>query len=239
MLTSALQRLLVAVVDVFYGVSGRLGLARSLGRFALMAVVLTVLILLPLRPSPQTAEWVSIVLIALGAAVAIGALTLLRRLLARLIALDGDTISLLAGRVVIAVPLVGDNVRVFEGSLRLVRRAGVALPALVFFVFWALVYMLIWSQQPGACPADPAVGCSGAFWGAVGDPSFGDFVYMSVNMAFANPVPDLIAHAQAAKAAATLEVLSGIGLATLYASSFFGLRGEQGGEPAEPIEPVG
>ena len=130
MLTRALQRLLVAVVDVFYGVSGRFGLARSFGRFAVMAIVLTVLILLPLRPSPQTAEWISIVLIALGLAVAIGALTVLRRLLAQLIALDGDAISLFGGRVAIAVPLVSENVRVFEGSLRLVRRAGVALPAL-------------------------------------------------------------------------------------------------------------
>jgi hypothetical protein len=226
MMVRIFERLLTGVVDACYGVSGRLGFARKLGRFALMASILAALILLPWRPSPQTATWVSVVLIGLGLAIAIGALTALRRVLARLVALDGDTISLLGGRIELAVPIVGTNVRAVEGSLQLVRRAGVALPALVFFIFWALVYMLIWSRSPAACAADPAVACGGAFWGAGADPSFGDFVYLSVNMAFANPVPDLMARSQVAKAAATLEVLTGIGLATLYASSFFGLRGE-------------
>lgn len=227
MVVRAIERLLTAIVNAYYGVSARLGFARKLERFAVMAGLLTVLILLPLRPAPDTATWVSVILIGAGLAIAIGALTVLRQLLSRLVALDGDTVSLLGGRVTLPVPIIGDNVRIVEGSLQLVRRAGVALPALIFFVFWALVYMLIWSRDPAACAADPALACDGAFWGTGSHPSLGDFVYLSVNMAFANPVPDLIAQSQLAKAAATLEVLTGIGLATLYAGSFFGLRDEQ------------
>jgi hypothetical protein len=54
-------------------------------------------------------------------------------------------------------------------------------------------------------------------------------------MAFANPAPDLIAHTRAGHTAATIEVLSGVGLVTLYAGAFFGLaatRGAQAGAAA-------
>jgi hypothetical protein len=104
------------------------------------------------------------------------------------------------------------------------------MPALVFFCVWAVVYMLIWAHSPTACPADPAHPCDGAFLGAGAHPTFGDFLYYSVNMAFANPAPDLIAHTRVAHTAATIEVLSGIGLVTLYAGAFFGLAAAQGAE---------
>jgi hypothetical protein len=57
-------------------------------------------------------------------------------------------------------------------------------------------------------------------------------------MAFANPAPDFIAHSRLAHTAATIEVLTGIGLVTLYAGSFFGIGRhgdvvtDEAGEPA-------
>jgi hypothetical protein len=57
-------------------------------------------------------------------------------------------------------------------------------------------------------------------------------------MAFANPAPDLVAHSRLAHTAATIEVLTGIGLVTLYAGSFFGIGrradivADESGEPA-------
>ena len=118
------------------------------------------------------------------------------------------------------------------------RRAGIALPALLFFCGWALVYMLIWAHSPEACSLDLSKPCGGAFQGAGHNPTFGDFLYFATNMAFANPAPDFVAHSRLAHAAATIEVLTGIGLVTLYAGSFFGIgRGadvgaEERGAPA-------
>ena len=94
---------------------------------------------------------------------------------------------------------------------------------MLFFCGWALVYMLVWAHSPGACSLDLSRPCHGAFQGAGHDPTFGDFLYFSTNMAFANPAPDFVAHSRLAHTAATIEVLSGIGLVTLYAGAFFGI----------------
>jgi uncharacterized SAM-binding protein YcdF (DUF218 family) len=137
----------------------------------------------------------------------------------------------------VPVPRLERELRAFEGAMALLRRTGIALPALLFFCAWAFIYMLIWAHDPAACPADPAHPCSGAaFLGAGRHPTFGDFLYYSANMAFANPAPDLIAHTRVAHTAATVEVLSGVGLVTLYAAAFFGL-GQARSEPAQPAAP--
>ena len=131
----------------------------------------------------------------------------------------------------------------------LLNRLGSAFPmsldtalALVFFCLWAIVYLFIWAHDPAACPADTAHPCAGAFLGAGRHPTFGDFLYYSVNMAFANPAPDLIAHTRAGHTAATIEVLSGVGLVTLYAGAFFGLGAvqarERDAEPTATIPPA-
>src|SRR5439155_21008082 len=86
-----------------------------------------------------------------------------------------------ARRYQVEVPSLGREVRAFEGVLAVLRRAGLALPALLFFCIWAVVYLLIWSHDPAACPADPAHPCAGAFLGAGDHPTFGDFLYYSVN----------------------------------------------------------
>ena len=122
--------------------------------------------------------------------------------------------------------------------MALLRRTGLALPALLFFCLWAVVYLLIWAHAPAACPADPGLRCAGAFLGAGEHPTFGDFLYYSVNMAFANPAPDFIANTRVGHTAATIEVLSGVGLVTLYAGAFFGLGAGRGTAPKRDAEPT-
>jgi hypothetical protein len=95
------------------------------------------------------------------------------------------------------------------------------------FVFWTLLYITVWAWDPGICPADPAVACSAAFSGIGAAPIFGDFLYFSVNMSFANPVPDILANSRLAHTLVTIEVISGISLATFYAGTFFGLGGQK------------
>ncbi len=206
-----------------------------LRRFALLLITLTALLLLPLHLSPHAARVVAAVLIGLVLVVAVTAATGFRRVLDRFV--TGDDVVLRGGRR-IAVPTLGRQVRAFEGLAAILRRTGLALPALLFFCGWALVYMLIWAHSPESCPADPAQPCAGAFQGLSANPTFGDFLYFAANMAFANPVPDIIARSRLAHTAATIEVLSGIGLVTLYAGSFFGIGrsgdivSDEGGAPA-------
>jgi hypothetical protein len=134
-----------------------------------------------------------------------------------------DHLSLLGGRVKVALPSLDRELRTFEAWMGLVRRLGLALPALVFFCVWAFVYALLWAYSPQACSLDLTRPCHGAFQGAGSSPTFGDFLYMAVNLAFANPPPDLLAHSRVAHMAVTLEVISGVALVALYAGSFFGL----------------
>ena len=175
--------------------------------------------MLPLRLSPHSARVVSAIVLTVVVLVIVTTAAGFQRLLARFA--EGDRLRI--GRVEVVVPSLHREVRAFEGVMAVLRRTGVALPALLFFCLWAVVYIFIWSHDPKACPLDPTVPCSGAFLGAGRHPTFGDFLYFSVNMGFANPPPDLVAHTRAGHTAATIEVLSGVGLITLYAGAFFGL----------------
>lgn len=207
----------------------------QLRRFGLLLVVLTVLLLAPLHLSPHTARVVAAVLIGVALAVVVLAAAGFRRLLDRFV--TGDTI-VLSPSVHVTVPTLGRQVRAVEGLAAILRRTGLALPALLFFCGWALVYMLIWAHSPQACSLDLTRACHGAFEGAGHNPTFGDFLYFATNMAFANPAPDFVAHSRLAHTAATIEVLTGIGLVTLYAGSFFGVgrpgqvAAAERGEPA-------
>lgn len=224
MLVTIVVRVLSAMLRAIAAAPSRLRVSRQVLRSTALLAALTALMLLPIRFSPQAATAVSIALLATGCVFAIGIATAARALLAKLVDVGDGSIELMGGRVQLDLPLIDGQVRALEGSMRLVKRAGIAIPALVFFCFWALVYLLIWARSPGVCPADPATACDAAFWGPGAHPTFGDFLYYAVNMAFANPVPDLIAHSRLAHTAATIEVISGVGLVTLYAASFFGLR---------------
>jgi hypothetical protein len=191
----------------------------QLRRVLALLLLISALCLLPLRLSPHAARVVTAVVLGCAAVSLLSTAAVFRRLLEHFV--EGGHLRL--GRHHVVIPSLGREVRAFEGLTALMRRAGLALPALVFFCVWTFIYMLIWAHSPAACPADPARACAGAFLGAGAHPTFGDFLYYSVNMAFANPAPDLVAHTRAGHTAATLEVLSGVGLVTLYAGAFFGL----------------
>jgi hypothetical protein len=207
-----------------------------LRRFVLLLIVLAALCLAPLYVSPHAARVVAAVLVGVVLVTALIAATAFRRLLDRFV--HGDTLVMFSGRVRLTVPTLGRQVQAVEGMAAILRRTGLSLPALLFFCGWALIYMLIWAHSPDACSLDLSRPCSGAFQGAGHDPTFGDFLYFATNMAFANPAPDLVAHSRLAHTAATIEVLTGIGLVTLYAGSFFGIGRradivpDEGGEPA-------
>jgi hypothetical protein len=203
----------------------------GVGRAALLMVALLALGLAPIHlrrgwtAAVGTAVFIVILLAAVSAAAGFRALIQRMR--------DTDHLYLLGGRVSVPLPSVDRELHLFEAWLNLVRQLGLALPALVFFCLWAFIYALIWAYSPEACSLDLTRPCHGAFQGAGTHPTFGDFLYVAVNLAFANPPPDLLAHSRLAHMAATLEVISGVALVTLYAGSFFGL-GRNLDAPLEP-----
>ncbi|MDQ6804047.1 MAG: hypothetical protein M3065_03560 [Actinomycetota bacterium] len=193
----------------------------GLGRAVLLMVTLLALGLAPIHlrrgwtAAVGTVVFIVIVLVAISAAAGFQALVQRMR--------DTDRLRLFGGRVSVPLPSLHRELQVFEAWMRVLRQLGLALPALVFFCVWAFIYALIWAYSPTPCSLDLTKACHGAFQGAGTHPTFGDFLYMAVNLAFANPPPDLLAHSRLAHMAATLEVISGVALVTLYASAFFGL----------------
>jgi hypothetical protein len=224
-LAAIVARMLSKIVSAITEPLGARRPRAQLWRVLTLLSLICVLCLLPLRLSPHSARVVTALVLGVVALSALTAAAGFRRILARFA--EGEQIRL--GRLRVDVPSVGRELRAFEGLMALMRRTGLALPALLFFCLWAVVYLFIWAHDPASCPADPAQACAGAFLGAGTRPTFGDFLYYSVNMAFANPAPDLVAHTRVAHTAATIEVLSGVGLVTLYAGAFFGLGSQRRG----------
>jgi hypothetical protein len=209
----------------------------GIGRAGLLMVALLALGLAPIHlrrgwtAAVGTVLFIVIVLVAVSAAA--GFQSLVQRMR------DTDHLSLFGGRVSVPVPSLDRHLNVFEAWMSVLRRLGLALPALVFFCAWAFIYALIWAYSPDACSLDLTKACHGAFQGAGTRPTFGDFLYMAVNLAFANPPPDLLAHSRLAHMAATLEVISGVALVTLYASAFFGLGRNPDAPPAPHAHTAG
>jgi hypothetical protein len=135
----------------------------------------------------------------------------------------GRQITLL-GITVDAPELAVRPARAAEAVGLVIRRTGLALPALMFFFGWALLYSVLWLLDQGACSPDTAIACTHAFRGAGHDPTFGDFLYLSVNEAFANPPPDFFPASRLARTATTMEVLTGVLGVTVFAGAFFGVR---------------
>ncbi|HEY0517640.1 MAG TPA: hypothetical protein VGD00_11000 [Solirubrobacteraceae bacterium] len=231
MLAAILARVLSRIVSAISEPPDARRPVAQLERVLALLVLISLLCLLPLRLSPHSARVVTALVLALVVLALVTTVTAFWRLLTRFV--EGGQVRVRGYQV--DVPNLGRQVRAFEGVMALMRRTGLALPALLFFCLWAVVYMFIWSHEPAACPADPSRACAGAFLGAGTHPTFGDFLYYSINMAFANPAPDLIAHTRLAHTAATIEVLSGVGLVTLYAGAFFGLGSLQTAAPERDV----
>ncbi len=102
-------------------------------------------------------------------------------------------------------------VRSAEALLVTLRRVGLPILALGFFLLWTFVYLGVWWYHP----AD-------AFTGLVRDgrnPRFADFFYYSVMTAFISPPDDIIAASRGARSATLIEMLTGLSLLATYLSS--------------------
>ena len=188
-------------------------------RFGLLLLALAALLLVPIHLTQTSA-----LVVGIGglAALALLAVTSVRRLLFALPNRAASELELL-GR---SIPVVGGRDPRTLGAL--MRAVGVAVPALVFFLAWALLFAIIWAAEPSAC-AVATTRCNGAFTGLGDRPLLGDFVYYAVNLAFANPPPDVVAQSRTARAAATVEIVAAAGFLFAYLAAFFAGRGLVGG----------
>jgi len=122
----------------------------------------------------------------------------------------GAALFFLATRqLAVRLPFHERSARVTGAVLQLLRRTGLPLLALAFFLFWTFVYIGVWAVHPHA-----------AFTGLGQHPRFADFFYTSVLTAFISPPGDVIAHSRGARAATMIEMVTAFALVTAYASSF-------------------
>lgn len=177
---------------------------KQLLRTFLMFAILAALLILPFQLTPELAKIISLsgltLIIVFATALGSG----LWRQVKRIIPQSGVGSS---------VTFAGDGIFFIAA---LIKRAGLASLGLVFLTGWALIYMLVWSLDPGA-----------AFYGAQSRIAVSEFFYLSVNLAVANPPPTIYPLSTLAKAASSLEIISGLALITLGAGAFFGLRQEK------------
>jgi hypothetical protein len=99
--------------------------------------------------------------------------------------------------------------RLADGILLEVRRVGLPLLGLGFFLAWTLVYVALWTIHPHE-----------AFRGLGSDPRFADFFYYAVSTAFVSPPGDILAHSRGARSATMIEMLTGFALLATYLASF-------------------
>lgn len=173
-------------------------LSRGLVRLTVLCVLIVVIAMLRPRLDRESAAIVSIafaVAIVLGAAAFAGAT---RRVARRFSFLDPGW-------------QLADAVAV------LLRRTGLPLLGLVFFLAWTVVYLALWAIHPEE-----------AFTGLDARPRFADFFYYSVSTALISPPGDIFARSRGVRAATLIEMLTGFGLLSAYLSTFVDFRGRQG-----------
>jgi hypothetical protein len=107
------------------------------------------------------------------------------------------------------VPLLGPGVARAAALLVALRRVGLVLLALAFFLFWTLIYIGVWRSHP-----------EGAFRGLARTPTFSDFFYYSVSTGFVSPPGDIIAASKGARTATMIELLTGTAALAAYLGSF-------------------
>ncbi|MEO9175021.1 MAG: hypothetical protein ABI317_05855 [Gaiellales bacterium] len=178
------------------------GVLRGAGlRLISVCVAVWIVGMLSPRVTPHEAGVVVIVgvLLVVGLVVLLGAGT--RRILRRL-----------------RIRVVDRGVEAAEALLVLVRRIGLLVLALGFFLFWTLVYLGVWWWHPAS-----------AFTGLDPHPYFSEFFYYAVSTAFISPPGDILAHSRGARTATMVEIVTGAALLSVYLASFVDLRG-----PAPP-----
>ena len=121
------------------------------------------------------------------------------------------------------VPLLGPGVARAAALVLALRRVGLVLLALGFFLFWTLIYIGVWRWHP-----------SGAFHGLPQTPTFSDFFYYAVSTAFISPPGDILAHSRGARTATMVEIVTGAALLSVYLASFVDLRPPVSGKDPGP-----
>jgi hypothetical protein len=96
------------------------------------------------------------------------------------------------------------------------RRTGLPLLGLVFFLTWTLVYVALWALHPEQ-----------AFTGLSDTPRFADFFYYAVCTALISPPGDIFASSRGARSATMIEMLAAFALLTAYLSSFVDWQGRE------------
>lgn len=225
MLAGIFTRWLTRLADAILN-PPRPGVSRGgIGRLLVLVTALLVLGLVPIHLRRGWTATVGTVFFIVLALVIVSTAAGFRAFVTRLH--RPGQLKLFGGRITVVLPGFDQELRTFEAWMAVLRGFGLALPALVFFCVWAFIYTFLWAYSPRACSLDLAAPCDGAFRGLGSRPIFGDFLYLSVNLAFANPPPDILANSRVAHMAATIEVITGVALVALYAGSFFGFgRGD-------------
>jgi hypothetical protein len=132
--------------------------------------------------------------------------------------------SFLARHLVARLPLLDRSQRLTETIMAGVRRIGLPLLALGFFLFWTLVYIALWAFHPGS-----------SFRGLETAPRFADFFYYAVSTAFAAPPGDIVARSRGARSATMIEMLTGFALLATYLAALAGsLRASPPTSSADP-----
>jgi hypothetical protein len=128
------------------------------------------------------------------------------------------------------VPLLGAGVARITALVLALRKVGIVLLALAFFLFWTLIYIGVWRWHP-----------AGAFKGLPPTPTFSDFFYYAVSTGFISPPGDITAFSKGARTATMIELLTGTAALAAYIGSFidFGPAAARavvaGGEAPEPL----
>ncbi len=158
------------------------------------------------RVTPHEAGIIVVVgvLLVLGLAILLGAGT--RRILLRL-----------------RIGVVDRGVAAAEALLVLVRRIGLLVLSLGFFLAWTLVYLGVWWWHPAS-----------AFTGLDAHPYFSEFFYYAVSTAFISPPGDILAHSRGARTATMVEIVTGAALLSVYLASFVDLRPPAPAPTADP-----
>lgn len=176
-------------------------------RLGVLSLFIVLVAMLRPRLTPGNVGWV----VVAGALFAVGAAAVL------LVA---------TGRVAAQLRFLDRTERVTDALLLVVRRIGLPLLGLAFFLLWTFVYIAVWWAHP-----------HDAFRGLDDHPRFADFFYTSVSTAFVSPPGDIVAHSRGARAATMIEMLTALALVGTYVSSFVDWH-RRGPPPAPPAEPA-
>ncbi|MFN8187429.1 MAG: hypothetical protein U0R69_10160 [Gaiellales bacterium] len=126
------------------------------------------------------------------------------------------------------LPLVAGSRRAVDAVFVVVRRTGLPLLALAFFLLWTFVYVGLWWYRP----AESFEGI-----GDIEDPLFADFFYYAVMVALTSPPEGIVPLSRGARSATMIEILTGLALITTYVSSLVQLRRRRASAGVEDPEP--